>query len=175
MEANKMELVIKKASEQDVFTIHDIVQQAFECYARELGLPDKVSALHETPHIILEEMRKKTIFIAWLDGQPVGTIRLEVLPPGNVGYISRFGVRPQVQNCGVGKALIRAVEQEARKLGVCVLTLHTASKMTSLVRFYYGMGFYIHSTSTDRGYIRALMCKELEQCEALDLNAVNAK
>ena len=59
-----MELVIKKASEQDVFTIHDIVQQAFECYARELGLPDKVSALHETPHIILEEMRKKTIFIA---------------------------------------------------------------------------------------------------------------
>ena len=170
-----MDLVIKKASEQDVFAIHDIVQQAFEAYARELGLPDKVSALNETPHIILEEMRKKTIFIALLDGQPVGTIRLEVLPPGKVGYISRFGVRPHVQNCGVGKALMRAVEQEARELGLCALTLHTASKMTSLVRFYYGMGFYIHSTSTDRGYIRALMCKELEQCDALDLNAVNMK
>lgn len=170
-----MDLVIKKASEQDVFTIHDIVQQAFEVYARELGLPDKVSALKETPHTILEEMRKKTIFVAWLDGQPVGTIRLEVLSSGKVGYISRFGVRPDVQNCGVGKALMREVEQEARKLGLCALTLHTASKMTSLVRFYYGMGFYIHSTSTDRGYIRALMCKELEQCDALDLNAVNMK
>lgn len=170
-----MDLVIKKASEQDVFAIHDIVQQAFQAYANELGLPDKISALKETPQTILEELRKKTIFIAFLNGQPAGTIRLEVLPPGKVGYISRFGVRPDVQNCGVGKALIRAVEQEARELGLSALALHTASKMTSLVRFYYGMGFYIHSTSTDRGYIRALMCKELEQCHALDLDCVSIK
>lgn len=170
-----MDLVIKKASEQDVFAIHDIVQQAFQAYARELGFPNKISALKETPQTILEELRKKTIFIAFLNGQPVGTIRLEVLPPGKVGYISRFGVRPDVQNCGVGKALIRAVEQEARELGLSALALHTASKMTSLVRFYYGMGFYIHSTSTDRGYIRALMCKELEQCHALDLDCVSIK
>lgn len=170
-----MDLVIKKASEQDVFAIHDIVQQAFQAYARELGFPNKISALKETPQTILEELRKKTIFIALLYGQPVGTIRLEVLPPGKVGYISRFGVRPDVQNCGVGKALIRAVEQEARELGLSALALHTASKMTSLVRFYYGMGFYIHSTSTDRGYIRALMCKELEQCHALDLDCVSIK
>lgn len=170
-----MDLVIKKASERDVFAIHEIVQQAFQKYAGELGLPDKVSALKETPSTILEELQKKIILIALLDGQPAGTIRMEVLPPGKIGYISRFGVLPHVQNCGVGKALIRAVEQKARELGISVLALHTASKMTSLVRFYYGMGFYIHSTSTERGYIRALMCKELEQCHYLDLNCVNAK
>jgi len=170
-----MELIIKKASEQDVFAIHEIVQEAFEKYARELALPDKVSALKETPHVILEEMQKKTILIAYLDNQPVGTIRLEVLPPGKVGYISRFGVRSHVQNCGVGKALIKAVEEEAKKLGLCALTLHTASKMAALVRFYYGMGFYIHSTSTDRGYIRALFCKELEHSATFDLNTACAK
>jgi hypothetical protein len=45
--------------------------------------------------------------------------------------------------------------------------------MTSSIRFYYGMGFYIHSTSTDRGYIRALLCKELDECEMEDLEAAN--
>jgi ribosomal protein S18 acetylase RimI-like enzyme len=170
-----MELTIKKASEQDIFAIHQIVQEAFEKYARDLGLPDKVSALKETPHTIKEEMRKKTIFIAYLDQEPVGTIRFEVLPPGKIGYISRFGVRPHAQNCGVGKALIQAVEKEAEAMGVSVLTLHTASKMTALIRFYYGMGFYIHSTSTDRGYIRALLCKELTEYQIEDLDVVNIK
>lgn len=168
-----MELTIKKASEQDIFAVHQIVQEAFEKYARDLGLPEKVAALKETPHTIKEEMHKKTIFIAYLDQQPVGTIRFEVLPPGKIGYISRFGVRPHVQNCGVGKALICAVEQEAKEIGVSALTLHTASEMTSSIRFYYGMGFYIHSTSTDRGYIRALLCKELDECEMEDLEAAN--
>ncbi|NLX69978.1 MAG: GNAT family N-acetyltransferase [Clostridiales bacterium] len=169
-----MNLIIKKASEQDIFSIHQIVQEAFEKYARDLGLPEKVSALKETPHTIKEELHKKTIFIAYLNQFPVGTIRFEVLPPGKIGYISRFGVRPDVQNCGVGKALINAVEEEAKQMGVSALTLHTASKMTRLIRFYYGMGFYIHSTTTDRGYIRALLCKELSQYEAGDLEVVNA-
>jgi len=33
--------------------------------------------------------------------------------------------------------------------------------MFPLVRFYYGQGFFVHSTTTDRGYIRALMVLEL--------------
>lgn len=44
-----MELTIKKASEQDIFAVHQIVQEAFEKYARDLGLPEKVAALKETP------------------------------------------------------------------------------------------------------------------------------
>ena len=54
-----MNLIIKKASEQDIFSIHQIVQEAFEKYARDLGLPEKVSALKETPHTIKEELYKK--------------------------------------------------------------------------------------------------------------------
>jgi hypothetical protein len=46
--------------------------------------------------------------------------------------------------------------------GVSKAFLHTASKYSSLVRFYYGCGFYILSTSTERGYVRALMVKEFK-------------
>ena len=36
-----MELTIKKASEQDIFAVHQIVQEAFEKYARTLASPKK--------------------------------------------------------------------------------------------------------------------------------------
>ncbi|UKI36392.1 MAG: hypothetical protein L6V93_21240 [Clostridiales bacterium] len=52
------------------------------------------------------------------------------------------------------------VDINMRVLGVKKLYLHTGSKISSLVTFYYGRGFYVESTSTDRGYIRAQMCKE---------------
>ena len=44
--------------------------------------------------------------------------------------------------------------------GIHTAMLHTASKYKALVRFYYGCGFYIKSTSEDRGYVRALFIKE---------------
>lgn len=156
-----MEVVIKKATIDDIPAIHRITIDAFQKYAFDLGLPDQVHALKETYESIAEDLEKKVVLVAWAGDCAVGTIRCEALPPGNVGYISRFGVKPDTHNMGVGKALMLAIEKEAVKQGVTLLTLHTASKMASLVRFYYGMGYYIHSTTTDRGYIRAYFCKEL--------------
>ena len=46
--------------------------------------------------------------------------------------------------------------------GVKKLSLHTASKIASLIRFYYGRGFYIDSTDKSKGYIRALLVKDYE-------------
>ena len=46
------------------------------------------------------------------------------------------------------------------KKGVTKISLHTGAKVTSLVRFYYGRGFYIDSTDKSRGYVRALLVKD---------------
>lgn len=170
-----MELFVKKATLDDIPAIHEITIQAFQKYAFDLGLPDQVAALKETYESIQEDLAKKIVLVAWVGDQAVGTIRCEALPPGNVGYISRFGVNPDIHNMGVGKALVMAMEEEAKKEGITLLTLHTASKMTSLVRFYYGMGFYIHSTSTNRGYIRAYFCKELNEISCKHEAVVNIK
>lgn len=170
-----MKVIIKEATYEDMPAIYEITIEAFQKYALDLGLPDQVQALKETYESIEADLEKKIVLVAWVGDNPVGTIRCEVLPPGNIGYISRFGVKPDTHNMGIGKALITAVEKEAIKQGVTLLTLHTASKMTSLVRFYYGMGFYIHSTTTDRGYIRAYFCKELGECSSSVQAAVNTK
>ena len=169
-----MNLVIRKANPEDIPAIHEITKEAFEKYAADLGLPQAVSALKETEETVLREMKKKNILIALLDGIPVGSVRYEILPDG-IAYISRFGVKLDIQKSGVGRALVDAVEEEARKQGVSVITLHTATKMTTQVRFYYGLGFYVHSTTTDRGYIRGLFCKELTDAALPSLASVCAK
>ena len=88
-------------------------------------------------------------------------MRIEI-KPDNTAYLSRFGVSALHQNNGIGKILMNAVDNSMRELGITCLYLHTASRMFSLIRFYYGRGFYIESTTNDRGYIRALLCKEYE-------------
>jgi len=170
-----MNVIIKKATIDDIPSIHKITIEAFQKYALDLGLPDQVKALKETYESIEKDLKNKIVLVAWIQDEPAGTIRCEILPPGNVGYISRFSVRPQAQGMGVGRALLSAIEKEAVERRVSLLTLHTASKMTSLVRFYYGMDYYIDSTTTDRGYIRAYLCKELKASNKALSKPVNMK
>ena len=47
-----------------------------------------------------------------------------------------------------------------RKEGVKEISLHTGSKVTALIRFYYGRGFYIDEIDKSKGYTRAKLVKE---------------
>lgn len=173
-----MAVVIRRASGTDAPYILDITYEAFTKYANELrrlhpDLPEgKVAALSETRETILDELRFKTVYIAFADGIPVGSIRYETI--GKTAYISRFGVKLYGQANGVGRALVDIVVEDCIKKGITAIALHTASKMTALIRFYYGRGFYVHSTSNDRGYIRVLLVKELSK-ESPDLSKVMNK
>ena len=46
---------------------------------------------------------------------------------------------------------------------------------SSLIRFYYGHGYFIYSTESSRGYIRALLVHELEMPGQYDLEPVMAR
>lgn len=156
------QLSIRAATENDVSAIFDITRDAFGKYARDLGLPERVTALSETLDAIRLDMRQKHVLVATLDGVPVGSIRYETACE-RVAYISRFGVKPEAQGLGVGRALISAVKEACIAEEYLAIALHTASRMFSLVRFYYGQGFYIYSTTQHRGYTRALLVKELSR------------
>lgn len=155
------ELVVRKATEDDVLDVFEITHMAFTKYARDMGHPELVSALRELPDDILRDIREKHVLIAYLDDVPVGSVRYWDLG-GGMGYLTRFGVKPECQRGGVGKALVQAVEDGCRELGLKAIFLHTSARMTNLVRFYYAAGYFIHSTTHDRGYIRALFVRELE-------------
>jgi N-acetylglutamate synthase-like GNAT family acetyltransferase len=126
------------------------------------GIPGTTAALSESSEDIEKDIETKHCFVVELNGSVVGSVRIEV-KEDKTAYLSRFGVAIDCQNHGIGASLMDHVDNVMRELGVSKIYLHTASKILSLVRFYYGRGFYIDSTTKDRGYIRALLCKEYNE------------
>lgn len=153
------QIKIKKAEPDDAKIIQEIVRAAFKKYIKDAGITEKINALTETIEDIENDIKSKEVFIACINDAPAGTIRIEV-KTGNTAYITRFGVFPEYQNNGIGKALLNHVDSLLVSKGIKKVYLHTASRHRELVCFYYNMGFYVDSTTKDRGYTRALMVKE---------------
>ncbi len=151
--------IIRKATIEDAPAISTIMQESFKKYMQDTGLSGTMEALSESIEEIEADILHRQVYIAIIDDIPVGSIRIKFLPD-NTAYISRFGVMLDYHNIGIGKSLINLVDKVLKSKGVKKVSLHTASKYRDLIRFYYGRGFYIESTSTERGYIRALLVKE---------------
>lgn len=153
--------IIRKAVPEDTKAIETITKEAFVKYMKDTGLTGSMAALDESLEDIHSDIITKDVFVAFIDDIPVGTIRVEIFSD-RTAYVSRFGVSLQYHNIGIGKSLMNLVDKLLQGKGVRKVYLHTASKYKDLIRFYYGRGFYIESTSTDKGYIRALLVKEYE-------------
>lgn len=153
--------IIRKAQLEDVEEIQRIIKEAFKKYMKEAQLTGTMEALEESLEDIKKDIETKEVFIAIINNIPVGTIRVETLPD-NTAYISRFGVHPDYHNIGVGKAMMDLVGKLLVSKGIRKVSLHTASKYSELMRFYYGRGFYVESTSKEKGYIRSLLVKDYE-------------
>lgn len=150
-------LIIRRANIDDAPAVFSVIQRAFTEYARITGLSN-LDALSETVEDIQGEIKTKAVFIAVLDNNVVGTVRISI--NGDEAYLSRFAVNSNNQKTGIGKALMDMVDTYLKEMGVKKITLHTASKHDVLMRFYYGMGFYAEEIETDRGYLRARMVKD---------------
>jgi ribosomal protein S18 acetylase RimI-like enzyme len=168
----KMVFVVRKAVEADIPQIKEVSKEAFDIYREGAGLKEIVGSLQETYEDLKVEIENKLVWVALLDDIVVGSVRVQI-NADKTAYLSRFGVKGDYQKNGIGKILINAVDRSMKLLGITNLYLHTASRMLSLVRFYYGRGFYIESTTKDRGYIRALLCKEYEAYETQ--NSIDAE
>lgn len=151
---------IRLAGYDDIPDVMRITREAFTKYGEMADCdPNELEALKETEMDIRRDIGSKIVLLAVQDGIPVGTVRVEIFPD-HTAYLSRFGVVLNNQNNGIGKSIINLVDRIMINKGVKKISLHTGSRVTSLIRFYYGRGFYIESTDTERGYVRALLVKE---------------
>lgn len=155
-----------KAAPKDAAEIQRITRKAFAAYAKEIRKQDSVQALRETIEEILQDIHSKHVYLCLLDGETAGAVRFEVLHDG-IAYLSRLAIDPNNQSIGIGGLLLEKARQECKKLGVRAITLHTASKMRSSVAFYLKNGYYIHSITRDKEYIRAFMVNELTEMDEM--------
>ncbi|HEY8423412.1 MAG TPA: GNAT family N-acetyltransferase [Clostridia bacterium] len=155
-------LTIRRAELQDSEFIYDITKKAFKVYQNALGEHAHFvsPALLETIDDVKHDITHNNVLIAVMDSKLVGSIRYKSLSD-QLAYIYRFGVDPELNNNGVGSALINAVIDECTQKGYKAIALHTNAKYFKLAKYYYGREFYVHSTDFSKGYIRALFVKEL--------------
>lgn len=152
---------VKLATEEDIPAIIKITKDAFLKYCETAGLSYDIEALNETYEDVKHDIETKQVFVTFIDDEPVGAVRIELLP-NHEAYLSRFAVASNHRNNGIGKILMNVVDKVMQQHHVKILRLHTGSHVTSLIRFYYGRGFYISSVENSRGYPRAELIKKYE-------------
>ena len=152
---------VRMANYDDIPAIMNITREAFVKYQQMSGVQN-LAALEESYNDVKKDIDTKVVLIALSDGEPVGSVRVEVFPD-KTAYLSRFAVKVTSQNNGIGKSIMNLVDRIMIKKGVSQITLHTGSNITPLIRFYYGRGFYIDSVDKSRGYPRALLIKEYQK------------
>jgi ribosomal protein S18 acetylase RimI-like enzyme len=73
-------------------------------------------------------------------GEVVGTAAVRVLEPG-LGELKRMWLRSECQGRGLGRRLMDACLDEARRLGCRALRLDSMAKMEAAVHLYRAYGF----------------------------------
>lgn len=159
-------IIFKKALVSDAEQILQVTKKAFIAYAKEIRKEGHVDALSETLDDIIADIQSKHVYLCLLDNQLAGAVRFEVLQD-NIAYLTRLAIDPDIQSIGIGGLLLEKAHQECKRLGVRAITLFTASKKTSSVAFYLKNGYYIHSITRDKAYIRAFMVNEIEEMDEL--------
>lgn len=149
---------VRLATVEDAESIMDITREAFLIY-KEMAGAETLDALQESYEDVLRDIKEKIVLIAMSDGEPVGCVRVEI-KDDKTAWLTRFAVKVTCQNNGIGKSMMNHVDKVMKREGVKTISLYTASKVASLIRFYYGRGFYVETTDDKRGYVRAKLTKE---------------
>ncbi len=136
------------ANQEDVTALVDLVQLAYRGGKSTVGWKNE-NDLVSGPRITASQMKElvdesaKTILIAELpsnEPQMVGCILVEDHPDD--AHIGMFAVNPDLQNIGLGKALVQAAEDYAVKtLGKTRATMCVISTRAELLGWYGRMGY----------------------------------
>jgi GNAT superfamily N-acetyltransferase len=131
-------------------------------------------ATHQDEATTRQRLESGHPFVALLGGQIVGTVTLYSSQPDSpcelyrrpgVFCFGQFGVRPDLQRGGIGRALVAHLERKARELGAIELALDTAEGATQLVQWYERLGFcFVQHVQWDvTNYRSVVMSKALRQ------------
>ncbi len=78
--------------------------------------------------------------VVWQGDQPVGCGAVRALLP-DIGEVKRMWVAPPARGKGVGRLLLRALEDEARRIGYRALRLDTRRELVEAMALYQGSGY----------------------------------
>jgi ribosomal protein S18 acetylase RimI-like enzyme len=121
---------------------HVEIRRLFEAYARSLDFDlsfqgfrqeiDRLPGPYAPP--------EGCLLVGELEGRTAGCVALRPLEPG-VCEMKRLWVAPEDRRCGLGRALARAIVEEARRRGYARMRLDTVPSMKAAIALYESLGF----------------------------------
>jgi GNAT superfamily N-acetyltransferase len=130
------DFLIREFQPGDESAFHSLNVEWIERYFR-IEPPDE-AVLSNPQSAILDPGGR--IFFAVRDGVAIGCCALIYLHEGEF-EVAKMAVAPQAQGQGIGRALLTAVIDEARRSGVRRLSLETNRVLTPAIRLYESCGF----------------------------------
>jgi predicted N-acetyltransferase YhbS len=122
-----LHVIIRIVHDDEVELLTSLIQRAFAEYQGKLEPPS--SAHTKTPAQLRAELADGAALIAEHNGEPVGCVLFHRRP--DHVYLDRLSVLPQARGLGIGRALITAVEQRTRELGLDRVRLSVRLALTA--------------------------------------------
>jgi GNAT superfamily N-acetyltransferase len=124
--------------------------------------------------LIAQKIARQVVYLAWLDGQVVGTITLDWeveelwdAEPTQAGYLAHFATRRALAGTGIGTQMLGWAEAEARRAGKDYLRLDCWAENRALCAYYERAGFERRGNVTMDGFPVALYEKRISSVERL--------
>jgi ribosomal protein S18 acetylase RimI-like enzyme len=141
--------LIREATVADAPALARVIRAAFEEYRGRLDPP---SGAHGETAAMLEALldREYAFFAAAPDGMLLGCVFCDA--KRDEFYLHRLAVLPEARGCGVGAALVAAVEKSARDAGRTWVTLGVRIALPENRRYYERLGYCVVAEGTHKGY-----------------------
>jgi len=136
--------MIVKATLVDVPALNKLVNDAYRGDSSRKGWTTEADLLDgtRTDENALRDffLKSDSTILKYLDGEKIiGCVRL--VKHGNQLYLGMFAVDPTIQNKGIGKKILVAAEEEARKQNCQSIDMTVISVRTELIDWYKRNGY----------------------------------
>ncbi|SBS31877.1 Mycothiol acetyltransferase [Marinomonas spartinae] len=154
VEHDEKTLLIRLARLNEAISLADCAHLSYKKYVEQLG---------QRPAPMLEDyiqiIQQHQVWVAEYHHRVVG---FAVLKQTEEGYLlDNLAIHPDYQGLGVGGALLRHAEEQARQLGYSSIYLYTHERMLENQALYSRKGYREYERRQEAGYSRVFMRKTL--------------
>ena len=147
---------LRRAAEADVPQLAELAAAAYGHYVERLGAPPRPMT-----DDYADVVRNHRVTVAERDGEIIGMIVLGITTEGVT--IDNVAVAPPHQGTGIGRALLKHAEDEARRAGSRSISLYTHERMSENLALYARIGYVEYARRRYDGARIVFLRKELER------------
>ena len=145
-------VVVRRAPSDftDWEAVRALILEAFAYMEGRINPPS--SALRLTAESMKADAGKGALLLAERQGALVGCVFAQ--RKDDALYIGKLAVRPELHGLGIGRKLVDAAREEARRLGIATLELQTRIELTENHATFARMGFVKTGETAHAGFAK---------------------